>query len=189
MLVACRPGYCAHHDLTRIIARPEMTVRWAISGSIGGRGVTQALRPAGSGASRMKVVCAWCERDGVPAFMGEREPLDDPSITHGICPRHLTLMLSTLPSGSFPGVDLLVIVRVSDRALFEHLLWATSGVPDIRAIMERRRGERRRRIEGSVSERRERERRLILGQVSAMGYTMVRLRRSIGQSSASPPES
>ena len=40
--------------------------------------------------------------------------------------------------------------------------------------------------EGSVSERRERERRLRLGQVSAMGYTMVRLRRSSGQSSASP---
>ena len=137
----------------------------------------------------MKVVCAWCERDGIPAFMGEREPLDDPSTTHGICPRHLTLMLGTLPSGSFPGVHLLVIVRASDRALFEHLLWATSGVPDIRAIMERRRGERRRRIEGSVSERRERERRLRLGQVSAMGYTMVRLRRSSGQSSASPPGS
>ena len=132
---------------------------------------------------------AWSERDGIPAFMGEREPLDDPSTTHGICPRHLTLMLGTLPSGSFPGVELLVIVRASDRALFEHLLWATSGVPDIRAIIERRRGERRRRIEGSVSERRERERRLRLGHVSAMGYTMVRLRRSSGQSSASPPGS
>jgi len=137
----------------------------------------------------MRVVCAWCERDRVPAFMGEREPLDDPSITHGICPRHLTLVLGTLPSGSFPGVEILVIVRTSDRALFEHLLWATSGVPDIRANMERRRGERRRRIETSVSERRERERRLILGQVSAMGYTMVRLRKASGRSPTAPPES
>ena len=161
----------------------------AISSSIGGRGAIRALRPVGPGVSRMRIVCAWCERDGVPAFMGEREPLDDPSTTHGICPRHLTLMLGTLPSGSFPGVELLVIVRASDRALLEHLLRATSGVPDIRAIIERRRGERRRRIEGSVSERRERERRLRLGQVSAMGYTMVRLRRSSGQSSASPPGS
>ena len=189
MLAACRPGYCSRDALTRDRCHPEMPVRWPTSGSIGGRGVTRALRPAGSGASRMKVVCAWCERDGVPAFMGEREPLDDPSTTHGICPRHLTLMLGTLPSGSFPGVELLVIVRASDRALFEHLLWATSGVPDIRAIVERRRGERRRRIESSVSERRERERRLRLGQVSAMGYTMVRLRRSSGPSSASPPGS
>src|SRR2546428_4611425 len=130
----------------------------------------------------MRVVCAWCERDGVPAFMGEREPLDDPSITHGICPRHLTLVLGTLPSGSFPGVELLVIVRASDRALFEHLLWATSGVPDIRAILERRQGERRRRAEAAVNERRGRERRLILGQVSAMGYTMVRLARPTGRS-------
>jgi len=134
----------------------------------------------------MKVVCAWCERDGVPSFMGERDPLDDPSISHGICPRHLTLVLGTLPSGSFPGVELLVIVRASDRALFEHLLWATSGVPDIRAIIERRRGERRRRMEGSVSERRERERRLILGQVSALGYTLVRLRKASGGPVAPP---
>jgi hypothetical protein len=137
----------------------------------------------------MKIVCAWCERDGVPAFLGEREPADDPTITHGICPRHLTQVLATLPPGSFPGVDLLVIVRPSDHALFEHLLRATSGVPDIQAIMERRRGERRRRIEISVSERRERERRLILGQVSAMGYTMVRLRRASGRSAAPRPES
>ena len=130
----------------------------------------------------MKVVCAWCERDGVPAFMGEREPLDDPNITHGICPQHLTRLLGTLPSGSFPGVKILVVVRPSDRALFKHLLWATSGVPDIQAIMERRQGERRRRAETAANERRGRQRRLILGQVSAMGYTMVRLRKATGRS-------
>ena len=129
----------------------------------------------------MKIVCAWCERDGLPAFLGEREPLDDPSITHGICPRHMAQVLASLPSGSFPGVKLLVIVRPSDRALFEHLLWATSGVPDIRAILERRQGERRRRAEAAVNERRGRERRLILGQVSAMGYTMVRLAKATGR--------
>jgi len=28
----------------------------------------------------MKVVCAWCEED-----LGETEPKDDKSITHGIC--------------------------------------------------------------------------------------------------------
>ena len=27
------------------------------------------------------VQCAWCQKD-----MGEKEPLDDLSITHGICP-------------------------------------------------------------------------------------------------------
>jgi hypothetical protein len=128
----------------------------------------------------MKIVCAWCERAGLPAFLGEREPLEDSSITHGICPRHLSQLLGTLPTGSFPGAQLLVVVRPSNRALFEHLLWATSGVPDIRAIMERRQGERRRRAETAVAvtERRGRQRRLILGQVSAMGYTMVRLRKA-----------
>jgi hypothetical protein len=126
----------------------------------------------------MKIFCAWCERDGLPAFLGEREPLNDLTTTHGICPRHMAQVLGSLASGSFPGVEILVIVRPSDRALFEHLLWATSGVPDIRAIMERRQGERRRRDEAAVNERRGRERRLMQGQVSAMGYTMVRLRRA-----------
>jgi len=28
----------------------------------------------------MKVVCAWCDKD-----QGEKEPLDDPTVTHGIC--------------------------------------------------------------------------------------------------------
>ena len=36
----------------------------------------------------MKVMCAYCERDGVPALIGEKEPRDNPMITHGICPRH-----------------------------------------------------------------------------------------------------
>ncbi len=137
----------------------------------------------------MKIICAWCERGGLPAFLGEREPLDDPNVTHGICPQHLTQLLGTLPTGSFPGVKILVVVRPSDRALFEHLLWATSGVPDIRAIMERRRGERRHRIETAASERRERQRRLILGQVSALGYTVVRLRKAGRRSAARAAES
>lgn len=29
----------------------------------------------------MKVVCAWCGKD-----MGEKEPFDDESTTHGMCP-------------------------------------------------------------------------------------------------------
>lgn len=28
----------------------------------------------------MQIVCAWCEKE-----MGEKEPLRDPSVTHGIC--------------------------------------------------------------------------------------------------------
>jgi len=28
----------------------------------------------------MKIVCAWCKKE-----LGEKEPLDDPRISHGIC--------------------------------------------------------------------------------------------------------
>jgi len=65
---------------------PDNSLKYVISGSIGGRGAIRALRPVESGVSRLKVACAWCERDGAPAFMGEREPLDNPTITHGFCP-------------------------------------------------------------------------------------------------------
>ena len=40
----------------------------------------------------MKIVCAHCERDGNPNVIAEKPPLDDPTITHGICPRHLQLL-------------------------------------------------------------------------------------------------
>ena len=36
----------------------------------------------------MKVLCAWCVRDGKPAFLREKSPLDDPSETHGLCESH-----------------------------------------------------------------------------------------------------
>lgn len=36
----------------------------------------------------MKVLCARCLKAGKPALIGEREPLDDPTETHGICPDH-----------------------------------------------------------------------------------------------------
>ena len=36
----------------------------------------------------MIAVCAWCERAGQPAVLGEREPLDDPRVTHGMCETH-----------------------------------------------------------------------------------------------------
>jgi len=34
----------------------------------------------------VRVVCAWCHREGRTGFLGFREPLSDMSITHGICP-------------------------------------------------------------------------------------------------------
>lgn len=36
----------------------------------------------------MKVVCTYCEMEGKLALIGEKEPLADPTITHGICAEH-----------------------------------------------------------------------------------------------------
>ena len=44
----------------------------------------------------MKLICAWCQQEGVPAFLCEVEPLDDPSETHGICARHRFEVLQEL---------------------------------------------------------------------------------------------
>ncbi len=35
-----------------------------------------------------KVVCVWCQEEGKPALMAEKEPLDDPSESHDLCPNH-----------------------------------------------------------------------------------------------------
>ena len=36
----------------------------------------------------MKVLCTYCEMEGRPALIEEKEPLGDPMITHGICAEH-----------------------------------------------------------------------------------------------------
>lgn len=36
----------------------------------------------------MKLLCAWCEKEGKPALIAEVEPKDDPTPTHGMCPTH-----------------------------------------------------------------------------------------------------
>lgn len=38
----------------------------------------------------MKVLCAWCVRDGRPALLREKLPLADASETHGLCGDHFT---------------------------------------------------------------------------------------------------
>jgi hypothetical protein len=44
----------------------------------------------------MKLICAWCQQEGVPAFLCEVEPLNDPTETHGICARHRFEVLQEL---------------------------------------------------------------------------------------------
>ncbi len=36
----------------------------------------------------MKVVCVYCAEEGKPALIREKEPLDDPRVTHGVCAEH-----------------------------------------------------------------------------------------------------
>ena len=44
----------------------------------------------------MKVLCTYCESEGGSALLYEKEPLDDPAITHGICDRHSRQLLEEI---------------------------------------------------------------------------------------------
>jgi len=125
----------------------------------------------------MKVTCAWCQREGQPASLGERAPLDDPAETHGICRRHTLELLNRLPSRSFPGVRLLLVVSSRESGLYEHLQRELAGVSGVKVMLERRQGERRLAPQSVPDEQRRIERRLRQGEVSALGYTVIRFGR------------
>ncbi len=44
----------------------------------------------------MKVLCAWCVRDGKPAFLREKSPVSDVSETHGLCSDHFTSLRASV---------------------------------------------------------------------------------------------
>jgi len=53
----------------------------------------------------MKLKCAWCEREGRPAGVGEVEPVDNRADTHGVCAQHRDEWLESLglkPSPASP---------------------------------------------------------------------------------------
>lgn len=125
----------------------------------------------------MKALCSWCQREGRPALLGEREPLDDPTETHGICRRHQLQLLAELPSRSFPGVELLLVVDHDEHRLYEYLRRNLAGVSGVKVIIDRRQVERRRQQRPVEQERRTLERRIYRGEVSAMGYIVVRFGR------------
>src|SRR5262245_40188553 len=79
----------------------------------------------------MVTICAWCQR-----FLGSKEPLADPSLTHGICK---TCALRQQLGGSAT----LVVSRERAGAV-PFLMGLLNGTPEIRVIVDRRRGERRR---------------------------------------------
>jgi hypothetical protein len=124
----------------------------------------------------MRVICASCRVEGKSGDLGEKAPFDDPSETHGYCPRHAALLLAALPSLSFPDIELLLVVRRHDRTLFEYLQHRLEGVRGVKVILERRLGDRRRAVRERAPDRRRLRRRLRLGQASSLGYTVVRFR-------------
>jgi hypothetical protein len=123
---------------------------------------------------RMKVVCAWCLLEGKPGDLGEREPLEDPGVSHSICAGHVNQLLEDLPSRSFPDVAMLIVVRPNDTALFERLQGLLTGVPGVKVIVDRRTDDRRS-AQDPVREDRRRvsTRRLRQGR-TVDGYTVVR---------------
>lgn len=91
----------------------------------------------------MVTVCAWCQR-----YMGLKEPLDDPVVTHGICPTcSLRHQIGEMPT--------LVVAREWAHTL-PVLRALLAGSPEIRLVLDRREGERRHgaRPVGSPAERR-----------------------------------
>jgi len=125
----------------------------------------------------MRIMCAWCQREGEPASLGERAPLDDPAETHGICRRHTLGLLDRLPSRSFPGVRLLFVVSQHEAGLYENLRRELAGVSGVQVMLERRQGERRVECQSVAEEQRHDERRVRQGEVSALGYTVIRFGR------------
>lgn len=122
----------------------------------------------------MKVYCAWCEREGRPAFIGEKAPFEDTTVTHGICADHERRLLMGLPIP--PSATLLVVVHRDHPELYRQLLRLAAVIPGLHVILDRRRGERRWLHRVPVVERRRGERRRPAESVPELGFTLVRLR-------------
>ena len=120
----------------------------------------------------MKVVCAWCERDGTPSYLGECEPAENAATTHGICLGHTEQTLEGLPSVSFPDAEMLIVVHSNNPDLYKDLVRLFVGMPGFKVILDRRRAD------CLVGEPVRKERRIRQGTVSAEGYTVVRFKRN-----------
>jgi len=132
----------------------------------------------------VRAICAWCQAEGSPADLGEREPLEDPVETHGLCQRHLTQLLGAARSRPSAGPRLLIVVKRSDQGLSEYLTRAMVGVEGVQVMVDRRHGERRREVRSTPGERRQADRRQSRGVVYSMGCAFVRFPPAYGAASA-----
>jgi hypothetical protein len=128
----------------------------------------------------VRAICAWCRAEGVPADLGEREPLEDPVETHGLCQRHLTQFLEAARSRPSAGLRLLIVVKRSDQGLYEYLTRGMAGVEGVHVLVDRRHDERRGEARSMPGERRQADRRLSLGVVHSMGCAFVRFPQTYG---------
>jgi hypothetical protein len=122
----------------------------------------------------MHLLCAWCRREGKPGYLGMLEPLENPAVTHGVCARHKEQLLESLPSRSFPDIELLIVVHRNYMALYEHLQGCVMGAPHMKVLVDRRATDRRSAICPVTDERRRvRTRRIRRGTISPQGSYMV----------------
>jgi len=84
-------------------------------------------------------------------------------------------MLASLPSRSFPGVALLIVVDQHEVELYRELHGLAGRAAGAAVIVERRTAERRQRGGPANSERRHGDRRRRRPIISAPGYVVVRL--------------
>ena len=124
----------------------------------------------------MKAHCSWCRSEGVPDYLGEREPLENPGDTYGVCPRHMAQVL-TAPRTKLAasGSQLIVVVEAQDRSLYDYLTRGLATVEGVQVILERRQGERRMSPASVNVERRQGDRRQLRQVVQFMGCTFIRL--------------
>ena len=91
----------------------------------------------------MRVLCAWCCREGLSGYLGEREPLENPEPTHGVCQPHMTQLLESLPSQSYPDAKMVIVVQRGKAELYEYLKLRFATRPSVKVILDRRVSERR----------------------------------------------
>ena len=72
----------------------------------------------------MKVICAWCIRDGRRGFLREKAPLEDPRETHGLCDEHFGKIQS---NGTSTASEKSLLLRLG-RLFLALSLWMRDSV-------------------------------------------------------------
>jgi len=132
----------------------------------------------------VRAICSWCQAEGSPADLGEREPLDDPAETHGLCQRHLTQLLAAARSQPYAGLRLLIVVKSEEGSLYDYLTRGMTEIEGVHVMVDRRLGDRRTVARPVRGERRQGNRRQSRAVVDSMGCTFVRFEPAHGAARA-----